>query len=161
MYVMTESQWRSFIGAATRTGKLATVGADGTPHVVPIWFIEDNGTYVFSSGATTKKTRNIEANPKISLCVDDENFPYSFVTMHAEATIERLPVPELRHYTTRIAERYVPAGRAMRYGDRNAADTEVLIRLAPRKVIAWANMSEETATTPTQLERVVNMEEMA
>ena len=38
---MTESEWREFLSAGTRTGKVATTGRDGRPHVVPIWFVLD------------------------------------------------------------------------------------------------------------------------
>ena len=41
MLEMTEAQWRAFVQEGTRTGKLATVRADGLPHVMPIWFVLD------------------------------------------------------------------------------------------------------------------------
>jgi nitroimidazol reductase NimA-like FMN-containing flavoprotein (pyridoxamine 5'-phosphate oxidase superfamily) len=36
---MSTEQWREFVSAGTRTGKLATVRADGSPHVAPVWFV--------------------------------------------------------------------------------------------------------------------------
>ena len=38
---MADDEWRAFLLEGTRTGKLATVRADGTPHVTPIWFVLD------------------------------------------------------------------------------------------------------------------------
>ncbi len=140
MYVMDEPQWKEFIASGTRTGKLATVRPDGRPHCVPIWFILDNDTLVFTSGATTVKTRNIEHEPRVALTLDVEQFPYDFVMIEATATIERISAAEQLPFTTAIAERYVPTGRAAEFGERNAADTEVLIRLRPDKVVAWGDL---------------------
>jgi nitroimidazol reductase NimA-like FMN-containing flavoprotein (pyridoxamine 5'-phosphate oxidase superfamily) len=54
---MTESVWREFLSAGTRTGKLATTRRDGRPHVVPIWFVLDGDDLVFMTGAATVKGR--------------------------------------------------------------------------------------------------------
>jgi len=35
---MTEEAARAFMRSGSRTGKLATVRPDGSPHVVPVWF---------------------------------------------------------------------------------------------------------------------------
>jgi nitroimidazol reductase NimA-like FMN-containing flavoprotein (pyridoxamine 5'-phosphate oxidase superfamily) len=44
MAEMTEAEWRAFLTERPRTGKLATVRADGRPHVAPIWFdLDDDG----------------------------------------------------------------------------------------------------------------------
>ena len=142
MFVMTEPQWREFIFAGTRTGKVATVRPDGRPHNVPIWFVADGDSIVFSSGEDTVKTRNIAANGKATMCVDLEEFPYEFVMLECDAAIERLPVPELLAYTTRIAKRYVADDQAEAFGRRNAVDTEVLIRLTVNKAVAWGGMSD-------------------
>ncbi len=56
---MTETEWREFLAAGTRTGKLATTRPDGRPHVVPIWFILDGDDLVFTTGADTVKGRSL------------------------------------------------------------------------------------------------------
>ena len=38
---MTKDEYIRFISEGTRTGKLATVNKNGSPHVVPIWFLFD------------------------------------------------------------------------------------------------------------------------
>ncbi len=52
-----------FLGAGTRTGKLATTRADGSPHVAPIWFILDGGDLVFMTGADTVKGKAMMRDP--------------------------------------------------------------------------------------------------
>ena len=61
--------------ATQRLGRLATTGADGKPHVVPTSFrhnaelgtIDIGGLHV----ATTKKYRDVQANPWAAIVVDD------------------------------------------------------------------------------------------
>ena len=36
---MTHDEIRAFLLAGTRTAKVATVRADGRPHVAPVWFV--------------------------------------------------------------------------------------------------------------------------
>jgi nitroimidazol reductase NimA-like FMN-containing flavoprotein (pyridoxamine 5'-phosphate oxidase superfamily) len=56
MHVMSEEEWKAFVVAEPRTGKLATTRKDGRPHVAPIWFdLDDDGTVVFTTGACPKR----------------------------------------------------------------------------------------------------------
>ena len=50
---MTEEEWREFVSYGTRTGKLSTVSADGSPHVAPVWFVLDGDDVVFNTGKET------------------------------------------------------------------------------------------------------------
>jgi PPOX class probable F420-dependent enzyme len=56
--------------------RLATVGRDGRPHIVPITFALDDDTMFFAIDFKPKKTsdlqrlRNIEANPSVSVLTD-------------------------------------------------------------------------------------------
>jgi PPOX class probable F420-dependent enzyme len=45
---------------------LGTVGADGTPHAVPVWFWWDGATFLIYS-VPGQKIRDIEANPHVAL----------------------------------------------------------------------------------------------
>jgi PPOX class probable F420-dependent enzyme len=68
--------------AAARVARLATVTADGTPHLVPVTFAVDGDTVVIAVDHKPKRTtdlkrlRNIEADPRVCLLADhyDENW---------------------------------------------------------------------------------------
>lgn len=132
---MTTEEYRSFLGEGTRTLKLATVGANGQPHVVPIWAILDGETIVFTTGRTSVKARNMQRDPRVALCVDDEAPPYSFVMVEGTAQVSLNP-PDKLSWTTRIAAHYMGADRADEYGRRNADLDELLVRVTPTRVIA-------------------------
>ena len=63
--------------AAARIGRLATVRADGRPHVVPIVFVvEGDDVYAIADpkpkrGLDLLRHRNIAVNPAVSLLVDE------------------------------------------------------------------------------------------
>lgn len=133
---MSPAEWREFLLAGSRTGKLATVRPDGRPHVAPVWFTLDGDDLIFTTMAETVKGKNLQANPQAAICIDDEDFPFAFVLIEGSARIEALPPNELLPHTTRISRRYVGDDLADSYGRRNAADGEVLVRVPLTKVIA-------------------------
>ncbi len=47
---------------------LSTVRPDGSPHVMPVWGIWLNGAFYFSTAASSRKAKNLEANPKCVVC---------------------------------------------------------------------------------------------
>ena len=69
---MSDEQLEQFLSEGTRTGKLATVKADGSPHVAPVWFILDGEDLLFMTGADTLKGRAISRDQRVALLVDDE-----------------------------------------------------------------------------------------
>jgi PPOX class probable F420-dependent enzyme len=83
MYRMSRQQWHEFVMDGTRTGKLATMRANGAPHVVPVWFLIDTvdgrDEIVFTTGADSVKGKSLRRDPRCSMCVDDEIAPYAYV----------------------------------------------------------------------------------
>ena len=138
---MTPDEMRGFLIEGTRTGKLASLMRDGSPHVIPIWFLLDGDDLVFTTGADTVKGRHILDDGRVSVCVDDERAPYAFVHIRGRAS-GTLEDPALLDWATRIAQRYVGSERAREYGERNAVPSELLVRLTPERVIAKAGVAD-------------------
>jgi PPOX class probable F420-dependent enzyme len=138
---MTDEEWREFVSYGTRTGKLATVRADGSPHVAPIWFLLDGDDLVFNTGKETVKGHNLARDGRIALCVDDERPPYSFVVLHGRAQLSEDPA-ELRRWATRIGARYMGEDRAEEFGARNGVPGELLVRVRIDKVVAVRDLAQ-------------------
>jgi hypothetical protein len=64
---------------------LTTVRPDGTPHVMPVWGVWLDGAWYFSTGATSRKSRNLQRTPKC--VVSNENAAEAVIM---EGTAERL-----------------------------------------------------------------------
>jgi PPOX class probable F420-dependent enzyme len=142
MGATTDNEWRAFLRSPVRTATLATTRKDGRPHVAPIWYdLDDDGTIVFNTGADTVKGHAIRRDGKVALCVQDDQPPYSFVTIEGDARWSEDPA-ELRRWAARIGGRYMGAERADEFGARNGVPGELLVRVTPTRVVAEADVAD-------------------
>ena len=107
---------------AQRLGRLATVSADGQPHVVPVGFRYDPATGTIMVGghnfASTKKVRDIHANPRVAFVVDD---------------LASIDPWRVRGITVRgVAEFFTDGGAKIGPGFDPA-----FVRITPRRIVAW------------------------
>ncbi|WP_393086279.1 PPOX class F420-dependent oxidoreductase [Streptomyces sp. LN704] len=138
---MTDEQWRAFVSHGTRTGKLSTVRADGSPHVAPIWFLLDGDDLIFNTAKETVKGRNLARDGRVALCVDDDRPPFDFVVLEGRAELSEDP-GELRLWAARIGGRYMGADRAEEFGKRNGVPGELVVRVRIDKVLAYAAVAD-------------------
>jgi PPOX class probable F420-dependent enzyme len=140
---MSDERVRAFLASVPpHTGKLATVRADGRPHLAPIWYdLDEDGTIVFNTGADTVKGRNLARDPRASLCVDDERPPFSFVVLEGEVELSD-ELAEVRRWAARLGARYMGSDRAEEYGARNGVPGELLARLRPTHVVSAFEVSD-------------------
>ena len=124
-----------------RTGKLAVTRADGSPHIAPVWVDLDGDQIVFMTSAGTIKGKSILRDGRVAVCFDDENPPFSFVTVSGTTTTSTDPA-DLLYWATRIAGRYMGAERAEEYGRRNAVPPEMVVRVTPTSVAAKVDVAD-------------------
>jgi PPOX class probable F420-dependent enzyme len=138
---MSQAEYRAFLIDRARTAKLATVRADGRPHVAPIWFDLDGDDVMFTTWHTSVKGINLRHEPRVSLCVDDEMPPFAFVIIEGTATFSD-DLERLRYWATRIAGRYMGADQADTYGQRNGVPGELLVRVTPTRIVAQTGVAD-------------------
>jgi PPOX class probable F420-dependent enzyme len=126
MRAMTDAEVREFLQHGTRTAKLATVGRDGRPHVVPVWFVLDDEHLVITTMSGSAKARHLARDPRVAVSVDDERPPFAFVTVRGTATLHPNPA-DLLHWTTRIACRYASRDADVDALARRYADIDDLV----------------------------------
>lgn len=148
MAEMSKREIRKFLMQGTFTGKLGTVKKDGSSHIVPIWFVLNGGNtsrggrkgeddnIIFTTDGTSVKAKNIQRDNRVSVCVDDQTPPFSFVIVNGTAKIHHCKQSELFRFATKIAQRYMGKQNAELYGRRNSAEGEVLVRIKPTRIIA-------------------------
>jgi PPOX class probable F420-dependent enzyme len=141
-HFMTEDEWRDFLHRPVRPATLATVRGDGRPHVAPIWYdLDVDGTIVFTTGEDTVKGRNLRRDVRVTLCVQDDQPPFSFVMVEGRAELSEDLGP-LREWATRIGGRYMGSDRAEEFGARNAVPGELLVRVTPTRVVAARDVAD-------------------
>jgi PPOX class probable F420-dependent enzyme len=138
---MTDDEVKTFLTSPARTGKLGTVRADGRPHVAPIWYALDGDDIVFCTGKDSVKGQNMRHQPMVSVCVDDDKPPFSFVTFEGEATVSEEPAETLR-WAIALAAKYMGADKADAIGKRNSGKDAILVRVRRRHVVAVSRLAE-------------------
>jgi PPOX class probable F420-dependent enzyme len=147
MAEMSEKEIRKFLMQGTFTGKLATVKKDGSSHIAPIWFVLDGSNknrssdkrdddIIFTTSSTSVKAKNIERDNRVSICIDDQTPPFSFVIVYGNAKIHHYRRNDLFRFACKIARRYMGKDGAEKYGRRNSTEGEVLVRIKAKRIIA-------------------------
>ncbi len=76
-------------------GWLTTVTPDGQPQTFPIWFLWDGGEILVYSDRRAKRNRNVQANPLVSLHLNDDGSGGDVVVVEGQARIDdAAPAPE-------------------------------------------------------------------
>jgi PPOX class probable F420-dependent enzyme len=131
----------AFLSEGTRTGLLGYLASDGRPLVAPVWFVVDGGALAFNTGKNTAKGRALARDPRVVMCVDDSQPPYSFVQVQGIATLGEDPQDVLA-IATRTGGRYMGAARAEEFGRRNGVPGELVVRITPTKVLKAFNVAD-------------------
>jgi nitroimidazol reductase NimA-like FMN-containing flavoprotein (pyridoxamine 5'-phosphate oxidase superfamily) len=94
--------------------RLAYVGTDGSPRVVPIWFHWNGRDIVMASPPKAPKLKALGKNPKVALTIDEEAFPHKVLLIRGSARLENVEgiVPEYeacaaRYFDPALAETWL------------------------------------------------------
>ena len=132
MAELSERQQR-FVEKA-RIARLGTVGSDGGPHIAPVWYRFEDGAFLVLTDRGSQKHRNIERDPRVTLCIDDDRPPYHTVLVHGHAAVEPSPGPDWR---LALAVHYLGDEAGRRYVEQNDSPNGVLLRISAEKVSGW------------------------
>ena len=87
---MTESERQDFL-AGLHVGVLGIERADGPPLVLPVWYsYEPGGEVEVLTSASSIKGRLAAAAGRASLCAQQEELPYKYVTVEGVAEIDEI-----------------------------------------------------------------------
>jgi PPOX class probable F420-dependent enzyme len=140
MRIMTHDEAMAFLLEGTRTGKVATIRANGRPHVTPIWFTIDDGDIVFNTWHESAKAKHLRRDPRVSLVTDLQEPPYAYVMIEGSADLSE-DLDEVRRVATAIGARYMGAERAEEFGARNGVQGELVVRVGIERIVAYDDVS--------------------
>ncbi|SCF39059.1 PPOX class probable F420-dependent enzyme/PPOX class probable F420-dependent enzyme, Rv2061 family [Micromonospora viridifaciens] len=104
---------------------VATIEADGTPHVTPVWVDTDGEHIVFNTVKGRKKHRNIARNPAVAVSVVDK--ANDFRTLWVKGTAELVNEGADEHID-RLAKKYLGQDT---YPFRQPGEERVIVRITP------------------------------
>ena len=67
---------------------IATVGPDGRPQVSAVWFLADEGAVKVSLNVARQKTKNLAANPAVTVFILDLANPARYLEIRGDATVD-------------------------------------------------------------------------
>lgn len=121
---------------AQQTMRLATIRGDGTPHVVPVWYLYEDGTFYVGTHTRTAKAKNVADTGRAAFCIDvGVHSPDIFgVSGHGRASLLRDNVAAI---ASKILSRYYdtvddPAAQEL------LEDTDCIIRIMPDRMASWS-----------------------
>lgn len=113
--------------------RLAYIGLDGRPRVVPIWFACSGGEIVMVTGPKAEKAKALAANGAVAVTIDSAQPPYKVLLIDGDAVLE--PVEGMAPEYRPLVERYLgPAADAYLAQLLPRVKRQVRIRIRPR---AW------------------------
>jgi PPOX class probable F420-dependent enzyme len=124
--------------AGRHIASLATTNPDGSLHMVAVWFWFD-GTHLFVATASgSRKARNLQSNPKVSLMIDSRD-PAASCGITIAGTAQILTGDASRQKNAEIHGKYLStiALADARVGPVFAAWDDVTLQITPSSVIAW------------------------
>ena len=135
MAEMTAGEVNAYLDSGPRWGRLATVGRDGYPHVVPLgYFRHDHAFYVNMRG---QRLVNARRNPRVCLTVDEGEATGELkgvvIEGDAEVIEDQAQVLELQRANAR--RRGTPEDKL----PTENRGGRPLLRITPRKVASWDN----------------------
>ena len=121
MSVFTEAELR-YLAGGQQLGRLATVGADGTPHVVPVAWIYNAARDTIDVGGhgleESKKFRDVARTGRAAIVIDDlastDPWHPRAVEVRGRAEAIALPTPLIRIHPERIISWGLESGRSAR-----------------------------------------------
>jgi PPOX class probable F420-dependent enzyme len=141
---MSESEVWAFLADPVRPAVLSTTRADGRAHCAPISYLIAGHTIVFITGRESVKGRNLRRDPRLSLCVQDEEPPHSFTTVEGVAQLS-FDADDLREIATRLGARYNGDERAEEFGRRNSGSEQLIARVTVTHVVGTNNVADYPA----------------
>jgi PPOX class probable F420-dependent enzyme len=121
--------------AEPRHAVLATSGADGSPQISPVWYLHRDGKLYLSVARASAKYRNLQRDPRLSLCVDGGHPDARYVVIHGMVEFFEQPSPWRSRMESAIARRYHDSGEAAANDLDETADADaVLLAITPQKI---------------------------
>jgi predicted pyridoxine 5'-phosphate oxidase superfamily flavin-nucleotide-binding protein len=118
---------------APRVARLCTIGKDGYPHVVPIYFAREGDELIFGSDDGEAKVRNASRTRRAAVVIGGDPASDSAGYMiQGDLTVERRP---RRGTILKLLRRYTSPETVRQDATEWGASGAVILRLKPRKVI--------------------------
>ena len=118
--------------------RLATVGKNKIPHIVPVWYLYKTKKIYIGTNTTTKKAKNTKGNNQVSFCVDvGINSPEIFGVMGQGTANLILNKDRVQKIAKKILLKYFK-NLENKSAKELLEDTDCIIEIEPKKFSVWS-----------------------
>ena len=119
----------------------ATIGPNGRPHLMPLWYLRDGLALLAWTYGKSQKIRNLERDPRATLQVEAGRDAYGELRgamLECDVAIERDPA-RVGDVGLRLMTRYTGAElpSEARAGVLKQAPKRVALRFTPTRIVSW------------------------
>src|SRR5262249_17831109 len=108
---------------------LATVNADGTPQVTPVW-VDSDGPYIrFNTAKGRLKDKNLRRSPVVALAIMDPDNPYRY--LQVKGRIAEVTETGADAHIDALAKKYIGQDK---YPWRRPGEVRVTYKILPARV---------------------------
>jgi PPOX class probable F420-dependent enzyme len=135
---MSDAELRAFLGERA-VMQCATIGPNGRPHMMPLWYVPDGVELLSWTYAKSQKSKNLERDPRATVGIETgvQYHELRGVTFECDVELEREP-ERVETYGLRLFERMAgevtPEMRAM---IAQQAQKRVGMRFVPTRTVSW------------------------
>ncbi len=136
---LSPEEMRNFLNRTdpALVGVVGTLGADGFPHLVPVWFRWDDERIHIWTLAARAWVRNAARDDRVAFSVQEDQVSNFGVTLKGRARIVTSDGPWVTDQIWAITRRYIAAEpEAKTYIDR-WLHLRTIVSITPEKIHAW------------------------
>jgi PPOX class probable F420-dependent enzyme len=108
---------------------LATVNADGTPQVTPVWFDWDGSRLRINTAKGRVKDKNLRRTPAVALAITDPDNPYRYIQI--KGRVANVTESGADAHIDALSKKYTGQDR---YAKRTPGEVRVIFTIAPDRV---------------------------
>ena len=134
---MTEEERRAFLDQEL-VMTCATIGPNGRPHLMPLWFVRDGDELRGWTFAKSQKAKNLERDPRATIQVEAgvEYHELRGVMLECDVHLER-DTPRVEGYGDDLVDRYGGGSEEMKGFFRAQAPKRVGLTFTPTRIVSW------------------------
>ena len=134
---MSDDELHAFLGEQ-KVVTCATIGPNGRPHLMPLWFAADGQKLRSWTYAKSQKAKNLERDPHATLQIEDGEQYHELrgVMMECDVEIEREP-DKVVNFGMALFQRFGATGPDVEAMIAGQAPKRIGMTFTPTRTISW------------------------
>jgi PPOX class probable F420-dependent enzyme len=134
---MSDDELRAFL-AERKIVTCATIGPNGRPHLMPLWYAVDDLILRGWTYAKSQKAKNLERDPHATLQVEDGELYHELrgVMMECDVAIEREP-DKVAGFGLALFQRFGSTGPDVESMIAAQAPKRIGMTFTPTRIVSW------------------------